>query len=510
MDAPTAVRRTSAVMHGHVVRALGTDMPTLTFRLENESGEAVAVSPVLKAAGDSVSWKANGLTAGRHYACRLQGQHGRAELQSAPVTFVTQPNVRPALNNFVLLSHGPTSVILAYTVSDTGGEPVTTTGISYKEEGTGESATVRVVPDSAVGRRARVSIGSLSQRKNYQFVAFAENTIGRTESQPLSYTTGSTVVLEQPGDLSLLMSDDLYRHRRLAFSGKMNGDDLLCLRRMMGRDAEGAPTAGQLADVDLTDVDLVAGGASYGSGRYVQDHVVGYGLFADCTQLTRLLLPASATTIEKDALRGCTALSSLTLPASAAAVTPSADCPALASIQVSAANEHYASIDGVLFDKKATRIVWFPMGKTGDYVLPSTVTAVGDYAFQQCRVTRFVLPSSLTSLGRAVFFGSSVEEVSMPDGLKLVPTATFQQCGKLGTVRLGKATELVSDYAFDGCPLSDLYVSSALPPVCTEHAFATTGRSITKNCVLHVPAKSLALYRADATWGQFTHITAIK
>ena len=520
MDAPTTMTRTTAVLHGHVAHTAHSDLPSLTFRVSEDKmatadGTAGGIqqtftSPVLTVEGDSVSWTVSGLTAGRRYTCVLQGRHGEAELQSNAVGFATLPNSRPALTAPRLLSCGPTSAILAYTVTDTGGEAVTATGVYCVNGATGQTTTLTVDPDSAVQHRARLCAGPLSQNTSYRFVAFAENSVGRTESAPLAFTTGSTVMLNAPGDLSLLMSSDLYSHTRLAFSGKMNGDDLRCLRRMMGRDEDGTPTAGQLTDVDLTEVTIVAGGGSYGSGRYAVADVVGYSLFADCDRLKRLLLPASATTLEKDALQGCSALRELTIPASASSVTPSSGCTSLTAIWVSGANDHYASIDGVLFNKAATRLVWFPMGKTGDYTLPSTVTAVGDYAFQQCHVTRFVLPSTLTTLGRAAFFGSRVEEVVMPEALRLVPTATFQQCTHLATVRLGTATELVSDYAFDGCPLADLYVAATLPPVCTAAAFSTTGRSIFKNCVLHVPAESLALYRADPTWGQFVHVKAMK
>lgn len=318
MDAPTAMTRTTAVLHGHVARTAHSDLPSLTFRVSEDKmatadGTAGGIqqtftSPVLTVEGDSVSWMVSGLTAGRRYTCVLQGRHGEAELQSNAVSFATLPNSRPALTAPVLLSCGPTSAILAYTVTDTGGEAVTATGVYCVNGATGQTTTLTVDPDSAVQHRARLCAGPLSQNTSYRFVAFAENSVGRTESAPLAFTTGSTVMLNAPGDLSLLMSSDLYSHTRLAFSGKMNGDDLRCLRRMMGRDEDGTPTAGQLTDVDLTEVTIVAGGDSYGSGRYAVADVVGYSLFADCDRLTRLLLPTSATTLEKDALQGCSAL----------------------------------------------------------------------------------------------------------------------------------------------------------------------------------------------------------
>ena len=90
MDAPTALTRTTAVLHGHVSHTAHSDLPSLTFRVSEDKmatadGTAGGIqqtftSPVLTVEGDSVSWTVSGLTAGRRYTCVLQGRHGEAEL----------------------------------------------------------------------------------------------------------------------------------------------------------------------------------------------------------------------------------------------------------------------------------------------------------------------------------------------------------------------------------------------------------------------------------------------
>ena len=97
-----------------------------------------------------------------------------------------------------------------------------------------------------------------------------------------------------------------------------------------------------------------------------------------------------------------------------------------------------------------------------------------------------------------------------PSTLRTVPTAAFQACSRLKTVRLGSGTELISDYAFDGCPLEHLYIEAPYPPLCNPDAFTTSQADLFSTCVLHVPANRVNMYKADPEWGQFENITGIE
>lgn len=265
-------------------------------------------------------------------------------------------------------------------------------------------------------------------------------------------------------------------------------------------------TAGRLSDIDLTDATIVAGGEPYDDARYAEDDVVGQGLFADCASLSKIVLPSQTTTIEKDAFARCAALELIDIPAAAASVMPSSGCSALQGLRVSEANTHYIGKDGVLLNADATQIVWFPMGKKGSYALPSSVTSVGSYAFKECSIERFVFSDHVAKLGTGVFMNSKVRDVTMPEALRLVPTATFQGCAQLQVVRLGSKTELISDYAFTDCPLTDLYVEARMPPVCQPTAFATLGADVLASCRVHVPKGRANIYKASEGWNLFKNI----
>lgn len=306
--------------------------------------------------------------------------------------------------------------------------------------------------------------------------------------------------------LSVVIGDDIYKYTTISIAGPLNGDDLRTLRHMAGRGIDGSATNGRLADIDISGARIVAGGGVYDAARYSEDDVVGVGLFAACSNLKNIKLPMDVVRIEKDAFLNCSSLRSIVIPATVSSIVPSAGCTSLEEISVSGANTSYTSSDGVLLSGDAKSILWFPMGKRGDYALPATVTAVGPYAFRECSIEKFVFPAGLTKIGECAFYNSKVKEVVLPSTLKMLPTGVFQKCADLKTVRLGDDVELLSDYVFDGCPLTDLYITAPLPPVCGSNTFATTGADFVKTCRLHVPKGRKKYYRANAKWNVFDNI----
>lgn len=497
----SGITRTEAVLTGEVELQGSTDMPELSFRY-GTSDQMEQTTGTLTPTGNKVQMQVAGLTPGTMYYYSLQGSNGRVNLTGNTMTFVTVPNDRPSVGVPAVLSQGPVSVIVEYEITDDGNEDITATGCYVTDMADGNTQKVEAETEGAEGIKMRVRIDGLRQNATYEIKAYAANNEGESVGEPLTFVTSNAVLLAEAGEFEELMGDGKYTYTSLSIAGPMNGDDLRCLRQMMGRDVDGTATPGQLAEVNLADAHIVEGGGVYGSSRYTENNVVGYGLFADCNSLTSVTLPSDAVKIEKDAFMNCTSIKTITIPASAASISPSSGCTSLAAINVSAANTAYRSIDGVLFDAAATEILWFPIGKQGDYTLPASVKSIGDYAFQGCRITRFTLPDNLTEIGQAVFFDSSVEEVVMPSQQRLIPTATFQKCSRLKTVSLGAATELISDYVFDGCPLTDLYIDAQYPPVCNSNALTSTPDFL-PTCTLHVPKGRKNFYKADASWKRF-------
>lgn len=518
------ITRNEATMVGQCHTTGSTEMPQLWFCYGDDpsmSQKTAVLTPADNNGGKpdgTVVYRLNHLTPSTTYYYKLQGGSGNVVLSGEQTSFTTQPNAKPTTGKVTVLGISPLSAIVSYSISETGGDPITESGcyLSRQDGGTmgdattstGSGNTIKLVQtgDADDNGMFRLRIGRLQPEVAYSIRPFAANKNGEDVGKAVSFVTTSTSIINDAGQLTELVGDDKYRFTTLSIAGFLNGDDLRTLRDMAGCDNEGKATAGQLSDIDLSGAQIAEGGKAYAEGHFTQTNVVGKAMLASCEKLKRIVLPLQTTKIEADAFRNCSSLHTIEVPTLVESIETSAGCTALAEINVQAGNSHYSSKDGVLLSGDGKSILWFPMGKEGEYTLPSTVTTVGDYAFRNCRIETFHFADGLTSIGKYAFYNSSVKEVSLPSTVKQIPTGLFQKCADLTTVHLGKNTELLGDYVFDGCPITNLYISAPTPPYCSNNTFASSGNNIFSTCRVHVPKNRRIYYRGDMIWAQFKRI----
>lgn len=518
------ITRNEATMVGQCHTTGSTAMPQLWFCYGDDpsmSQKTAVLTPADNNGGKpdgTVVYRLNQLTPSTTYYYKLQGGSGNVVLSGEQLSFTTQPNAKPTAGEVTVLGISPLSAIVSYSISETGGDPITESGcyLSRQDGGTmgdattstGSGNTIKLVQtgDADDNGMFRLRIGGLQPEVAYSIRPFAANKNGEDVGEAVSFVTTSTSIINDAGQLTELVGDDKYRFTTLSIAGFLNGDDLRTLRDMAGCDNEGKATAGQLSDIDLSGAQIAEGGKAYAEGHFTQTNVVGKAMLASCEKLKRIVLPLQTTKIEADAFRNCSSLHTIEVPTLVESIETSAGCTALAEINVQAGNSHYSSKDGVLLSGDGKNILWFPMGKEGEYTLPSTVTTVGDYAFRNCRIETFHFSDGLTSIGKYAFYNSSVKEVSLPSTVKQIPTGLFQKCADLTTVHLGKNTEMLGDYVFDGCPITNLYISAPTPPYCSNNTFASSGNNIFSTCRVHVPKNRRIYYRGDMIWAQFKRI----
>ncbi len=511
------ITRNEATMVGQCHTTGSTETPQLWFCYGDDpsmSQKTAVLTPADNNGGKpdgTVVYRLNQLTPSTTYYYKLQGGSGNVVLSGEQLSFTTQPNAKPTTGKVTVLGISPLSAIVSYSISETGGDPITESGcyLSRQDGGTmGDATTIKLVQtgDADDNGMFRLRIGGLQPEVAYSIRPFAANKNGEDVGEAVSFVTTSTSIINDAGQLTELVGDDKYRFTTLSIAGFLNGDDLRTLRDMAGCDNEGKATAGQLSDIDLSGAQIAEGGKAYAEGHFTQTNVVGKAMLASCEKLKRIVLPLQTTKIEADAFRNCSSLHTIEVPTLVESIETSAGCTALTEINVQAGNSHYSSKDGVLLSGDGKSILWFPMGKEGEYTLPSTVTTVGDYAFRNCRIETFHFADGLTSIGKYAFYNSSVKEVSLPSTVKQIPTGLFQKCADLTTVHLGKNTELLGDYVFDGCPITNLYISAPTPPYCSNSTFAASGKNIFSTCRVHVPKNRRIYYRGDVIWAQFKRI----
>lgn len=189
-------------------------------------------------------------------------------------------------------------------------------------------------------------------------------------------------------------------------------------------------------------------------------------------------LPDTVTEIAPFAFEGCSKLTTLHLPATITQIGEGAfsACYELLNLTVDSGNQHYSSIDGVLFDKAASTLLQYPAGKTGEVVIPASVVTIGTQAFAGCfrlttatipfgvqrieagaffecsNLSTIQLPTSLVAIGAQVFDGcGSLLGVDIPQGVVEIGQGAFNWCGSLGYATIPASVTSMGAYIFHGC-----------------------------------------------------------
>lgn len=503
----TGITRTEATVKAAVVRhgSGKLDYVALSYReasADPDEALTIEADPSLS----DFSFHITGLRPGVSYTCRLEAGTRTASLRTDAITFTTVPNDPPKLSLITPLSTGPLGIIVKFSILDSGGEPILEAGVEIRESGQTESRRIFTASSGSYPEDMQVSITGLTPSTRYILTPFAINSIGEARGETFEYTPTDAVILAGPGMLaSLFGSGDASGLECLAIAGPMNGDDFRTLRTFLGAPSEGTPLFG-ISDIDLTDARIVEGGGSYDGRRFTVTDCLTTGIFERCTRLRRAVLPNSATAIERNAFAGCTSLEVLTIPARVETLLPSSGCTALKGIEVSGANARFISDQGVLLNADASEILWFPLGKTGEYRFPETVHSIGENAFAGTSVTTLIIPPGVTSISRGAFVGSALTEIRLPDDLVNVSEGLFQNCSALSTVYLGSGTEYVGDFVFDGTSMRDIYLAAVIPPVAMTDTFRDGDSTILGTCTLHVPTGCRKLYSNHRQWGSFSRI----
>lgn len=217
----------------------------------------------------------------------------------------------------------------------------------------------------------------------------------------------------------------------------------------------------------------------------IPDHVITIEeyTFSDCEQVKSIYIPASVQEIGQSAF----AIERSIKIGDNGDIIAYFGYGSLENLEVDPNNPYFSSKDGILYDKNKETLLYYPNGRTGDFVIPAEVKTIGGRAFESCQLTSIEIPTGVTKIVDAYFSrcgweltelnvdpgnqnfssedgilydkdkkklltcpGGKIGNIDIPEGVTSIGPFSFATCHMLTTIRIPSSVTSIGEVAFDG------------------------------------------------------------
>ena len=137
----------------------------------------------------------------------------------------------------------------------------------------------------------------------------------------------------------------------------------------------------------------------------------------------------------------------------------------ISEFDVSENNQHYSSVDGVLFSKDKKELVKFTKPEATEYTIPDGVETIGIDAFgDYTNLKSITFPNSMTTIEDFAFDKcTNLENISIPDSVTYIGSNAFDKCTNLKNISIPDSVTYIGSNAFAGCKrFTDIIIPESL------------------------------------------------
>ena len=218
-------------------------------------------------------------------------------------------------------------------------------------------------------------------------------------------------------------------------------------------------------------------------------------IFSDCNELQYVTFSNGITKVlTKDGrwFSECKKLKKITIPKSLGNIDFGRicrKCYSLEMIEIDSDNQAYLAIDGIVYDKSRTKVLYCPQGFKGELIIPDGITSIEGDAFLGCSkleaisipesvttiescafensgLKSVVIPGSVETIEYCAFANSGLKSVVIPGSVKTIEESVFSCCTELKKVIIKDGVETIGRLAFEFCTgLTDITIPSSVTEI---------------------------------------------
>ena len=178
--------------------------------------------------------------------------------------------------------------------------------------------------------------------------------------------------------------------------------------------------------------------------------VIGDCAFMLCNSLTSINIPNSVTNIGNCVFMGCDSLTKIIIPSSV--VNMNGNPFRVWNGDLHNESKAFVYEHQVLFNKDKTTLIAY-RSKDTNYIIPNSVTNIGDKAFEDCKsLVSIKIPNSVTYIGDKAFWKCiSLNSINIPNSVTNIGNFAFSWCKSLTSINIPDSVTYIGNCAFCKC-----------------------------------------------------------